>query len=121
MPAAKDDSLAKLGAWAFIIGIVVAVIAGIPNLGLPATAVALILAILGVVVGLLNVTEKEATGFLVAAVALVLVATGLKPIETAVPVLGGVVLAIVNNIGVFMAPAALVVAIKAIWDMASTR
>jgi len=120
MPAAKEDSLAKLGAWAFIIGIVIAVIAGIPGLNLPIAIVALILAILGIVVGLLNVTEKEATSFLVAAVALVLVATGLKPFGE-IPTLGAVVLNIVNNIGVFMAPAALVVAIKAIWDMASTR
>ncbi len=102
----------KIGTWAFVIGLILAVIAGlIPTLQTPAVIWALV--ILGLIVGFLNVTERETTEFLVATIALMLVGSA-----GAIPVLGLMILSILGNIVAFVAPAALVVALKAIWALA---
>ncbi|MEK6848980.1 MAG: hypothetical protein AABY01_00235 [Nanoarchaeota archaeon] len=104
---------AKIGHWAFIVGILLAVIAGlIPQL--QTSTVTWILVILGLVVGLLNISAKETTEFLVAVVALLIVGSA-----GAIPALGGLVLAILANIVALSAPAALIVAIKAIYSLAA--
>ena len=110
---AKSDSK-KIGHYAFIAGIVVAiVVALIPQLrGDPATWV---LVILGVLVGLMNVTAKEVTEFLVAALVLLisfgLTTLTLASLHTTLGVMWG-------NVITFIAPAAIVVAIKAIYVLA---
>ena len=55
--------------WAFIIGLVIAVLAGL--FFQPAWAI-WVLAILGVIVGLLSVTVEDTRGFLLAAISLTL-------------------------------------------------
>ena len=102
----------KIGTWAFVIGLILAVIAGlIPTLQTQSVILALV--VLGLIVGFLNVTEKETTEFLVATIALMLVGSA-----GAIPVLGLMILSILSNIVAFVAPAALVVALKAIWALA---
>lgn len=104
----------RLGHWAFIVGIIIAVIAGlVPAWNTP--TVMWILVILGLIVGLLNITAKETVEFLVATIALVLIGTA--GIQT-LPALGGIVTAILENIVAFVAPAALVVALKAVYELA---
>lgn len=104
----------KLGHWAFIVGVLIAVIAGlVPAWNTP--TVMWILVILGLVVGLMNITAKETVEFLVATVALVLIGTA--GIQT-LPALGTIVTAILENIVAFVAPAALVVALKAVYELA---
>lgn len=104
---------AKIGHWAFIVGILLAIIAGlIPQL--QTSTVTWILVILGLVVGLLNITAKETTEFLVAVIALLIVGSA-----GAIPALGGIVLAILANIVALSAPAALIVALKAVYALAA--
>ncbi len=103
----------KIGHWAFIVGILLAVIAGlVPQL--QTSAVTWILVILGLVVGLLNITSKETTEFLVAVLSLMVVGSA-----GAIPALGGIVLSILANIVALSAPAALIVALKAIYSLAA--
>ena len=105
---------ARIGHWAFIVGVLIAVIAGLVPAWQTDTVV-WILVILGLIVGLLNITAKETVEFLVAAVALIIVGTaGLATL----PALGGIILAILANIVAFVAPAALIVALKAIYALA---
>lgn len=102
----------KLGHWLFIGGVILAVIIGlIPQL--QTAFIAWLLVILGLLVGLLNVTAKEQEKFLVAVVALVIVSSGAN-----IPALGGFVQNILANILAFSAAAAFVVAIKAIYSLA---
>jgi hypothetical protein len=104
---------AKIGHWAFIVGILLAIIAGlIPTL--QTSTVTWILVILGLVVGLLNISAKETTEFLIAVVALLIVGSA-----GAIPALGGIVLAILANVVALSAPAALIVALKAIYALAA--
>jgi len=101
----------KLGSWAFIVGAALAVVSGLVPTLQAQSWLLWALVVLGVVVGLLNVTAKETTGFLVAAIALMLT-------SPAAGTLGGMVSIMLSNIAVFVAPAALIVALKAIYDLA---
>jgi hypothetical protein len=103
--------LATVGKWAFIIGLV---IAGGAGLLLQAVWVVWVLAILGVIVGLLNVTQEETQGFLLAAIAFALSATALNT----VPYVGGVVANILGYVAAFVAGAMIVVALKALFETA---
>jgi len=102
----------KLGAWAFIVGVALSIIAGlIPSLE-GQSWVGWTLVVLGLLVGLLNVTARETQEFLIATIALM--ATGAVS-----GVFGGVVAMVIQNVVVFVSPAALVVALKAIYSLAS--
>ena len=103
--------LATVGKWAFIVGLV---LAGVAGLFLQAVWVVWVLAILGVIVGLLNVTQEETQGFLLAAIAFALSATALN----AVPYIGGVVANILGYVAAFVAGAMIVVALKAMFETA---
>jgi hypothetical protein len=102
-----------VGAWAFAAGYVLAIIAGIlwPDSG----ELILTLVLLGLVVGILNITQDEMLPYLVAAIALVLIgSTGVfTPLNLVADGLGEDVNLIVRMMSIFTAPAALVTAIRA--------
>lgn len=103
MTNVKPD-LTIIGYWAFIGGLIVAVLAGFVEI----PALPLVLFVLGLIIGFLNITEKESTPFLVAVIALLLIGVAglqmgkLTPI--AVPIL--------ERFIAFVAAAGLVVALK---------
>ncbi len=97
----------------------VAAIAGSALAGQEGT-VTLLLVLLGAVVGVLNITEKETTPFLVAAVALVVAGTASFS-AISVAGLGAILDKVVNNISVFVVPGAVIVALKAVWALASGK
>lgn len=104
----------EIGYWAFILGVVVAVVGPFIESFLGAAYLAYLLVVLGVVVGLLNITEKEVSEFLLVVVALLLAgAAGLDKL----PVIGQSILKpILSSVGVFVAPAAVVVALKVLYS-----
>ncbi len=108
----------EVGKWSFIIGIIIAIVAGLlPNIQAQPW-VMWVLVVLGLIVGFLNITDKETTSFLIAAIALMTVGgTGLTVFGS----VGGLVLGILNNIVAFTAPGALVVALKAVYSMSSNK
>jgi hypothetical protein len=107
----KSNVMGQVGFWAFIVGLVVALIAGIVA---PANSVvAIILLVLGVIVGFLNITAKEITLFLVAAIALILVGNAFAVIT--IGDIGKFIGQILAYIATFVAPAAIIAAIKALW------
>src|SRR3990167_4354644 len=112
--------IAKMGAWAFTIGVIIALLAGFMESSPWLKAV---LVLLGVVVGFLNVTGKETTPFLMAAVAIMIaVYTAGVSIESDMAALGSVgtyLLAIMKNINTLVFPATIVVALKAVFSLAS--
>jgi hypothetical protein len=102
---------ARIGKWAFILGLVIAVLAGL--LFQPDWAI-WVLAILGVIVGLLNVTIEDTRGFLLAAVALTLSATALNTI----PIVGTAFELILPFVVAFVAGATIVIALKELFQTA---
>ena len=102
---------ATIGKWAFIIGLVVTVLAGL--FFQPAWAI-WVLAILGVIVGLLNVTAEDTRGFLLAAIALTLSATALNTL----PIVGTAFSLVLPFVVAFVAGATIVVALKELFQAA---
>lgn len=100
-----------IGKWAFIVGLVVAVLAG---LFFQPTWAVWILAILGVIVGFLNISAEETRSFLLAAIALTLSATALNTI----PVVGTALSFVLPFVVAFVAGATIVVALKELFATA---
>ena len=117
---------AQIGKWAFLIGVIIAVLAGvIPQLnqGTIGNVVVWLFLILGAAVGVLNITSKKTTDFLIAIIALVSVSGlgyGIGAL-TGVQVIGQWIADILKNIVAFVAPATLVVSLQAIWLLASKK
>jgi hypothetical protein len=100
-----------IGKWAFIIGLVIAVLAGL--FFQPGWAI-WVLAILGVIVGLLNVAAEETRGFLLASIALTLSASALNTI----PLIGTALSYVLPFVVAFVAGATIVVALKELFQTA---
>jgi hypothetical protein len=101
----------QIGKWAFIAGLVIAVLAGL--LFQPGWAI-WVLAILGVIVGLLNVTVEDKQGFLLASIALTLSATALNT----VPIVGAALSYILPFVVAFVAGATIVIALVELFQTA---
>ena len=109
---------AKIGAWAFVIGLVLAAIVAILAANNVPDWAIFVLALLGVIVGLLNVTDKEVQKFLIATVAFMLSFQSLASITEKVALGWAAVGTFFVLLGVFIAPAAAVVAVKALFSLA---
>ena len=101
-----------IGSWAFLIGVVLAVILG--ALGEVSGTVLTILVVIGLIVGLLNVKDEETTPFLFAGVSMVIVSA-----------LGGSVLgtiswvaSILTALNAIFVPATIIVALKTVFGLA---
>lgn len=117
----KTNTVAMVGRWAFIIGVVIALVAGFaskligPN---GPTITTSVLIVMGLIVGLLNVTEKETKEYLLAAAVLVLVTSQGGPILGAVTTVGPYIQSVFTAIMTFVMPAAIIVSLKAIYALA---
>ncbi len=103
--------MGQVGKWAFIVGLVIAVAAG---LGFNQPWVGWVLAVLGLIVGFLNVGDKETHGFLLAAIALIVSASAL----VGLPYIGGYATNIIGNVIAFLSAAVLVVSLKSLFSTA---
>jgi hypothetical protein len=123
--ARKASGWVKASGWLFVLGILIAVVAGlVPSVD--SAMVTGVLAVLGFVIGLLgmagvsSIDQKEADMFLLAVIAL-MAAGGAGAAFSNVMYIGPYLEAIVNYIGVLVVPAAVLIALKAIWTAASTK
>jgi len=112
----------KIGYYAFMIGVVLALIVGIfadmlGTMGIDVSLLPLVLVVLGLIVGILNIGDKEINNFLIAVIAIAVV--GSADLST-IPMFGIYLQSIVSYLAIFVAPAALVVALKAIYNLGST-
>jgi len=140
-----NDMMTKLGSWAFIIGIIIALIFGIWQAATYEAAlndatkvndiffltdnggyVAWLLAALGAIVGILaflgkgTITSKEVPGFLLAGIALVVmggVFPGIVGMYQLQPWIGSLLAGVSISLAIFVAPAVGILSIKAVWDM----
>jgi len=103
----------KIGGWAFIIGLVIAILVGL--FSSTSMVIVAVLVVLGLIVGFLNVTDKETVSFLIASIALM--AAG----SANLGVLWANLSNVLSNISIFVAPAAIIVAFKAIYALGSKK
>ncbi len=118
---AKKTSGSKIGHYAFIAGVLLAFIVGLFPGAIGAAnvqmGVIIVLVLLGLIVGFLNITGSETTQFLVASIALMGGGAALGGIKV-IPVVGNLIYNVLLYVAVFVAPAALVVALKTIYSLA---
>jgi len=113
-----------IGAWAYIIGMIIAVALGVFSTLPGMTWLLTILIVMGLIVGFLNVNEKETSAYLLAAVSLVIVTSfgggviGTIGDGTSLVWLGNALQGVLNAMTVFIVPATIVVALKAIYALA---
>jgi hypothetical protein len=117
----KAETMSKIGSWSFILGLVICILAGVVITTTP--WLVLVLGLLGLVVGFLNVTAKESAPFLIASVALLLASGNFSVVlkSLALPLVTGAIETILGNIIVFVAPAAVLVALRTIYSLASSE
>jgi len=108
--------LHKLAHYAFFIGLIIAIVAGLFRDLLTPEFLVTTLVILGFLVGLFNLSAKETTPFLIAAIALML--AGIVNLGL-IPIVGPYLRSTLSNIVVFVVPGAILVGLKGIWKIAS--
>lgn len=101
----------EFGRWAFLIGLIIAVLVG---LAVDIPGVGGILFLLGILVGLMNVAEKESTAFLVSVIALLTIGVAGLQLGDLTPIIANILSQFVS----FVSAAALVVAIKQVLSYA---
>jgi hypothetical protein len=99
-----------VGRWAFLIGVILAVLIGILGLGISAW----VLVLIGIIVGLLNVADREVMPFLLSGLTLVLVGRFGGDALASIPMLKDVLDALM----VIFVPATVIVAVKNVWGIA---
>jgi len=108
--------LHRIAHYSFFIGLIIAIIAGLFRNYVGPEVLITTLVVLGTVVGLFNLTTKETTSFLMAAIALML--AGIVNLGL-IPGVGLYLRSILSNIVVFVVPGAIIVGLKTIWKLAS--
>lgn len=117
-PDAMKRLAGTIGLLAFLVGIILAIVGGIgyhDNSGITLTLV-----IVGILVGVLNITGKEVLPLLIAAIALIVVGLtkGFAPLDDLGGEAGTKINDIVAYIAIFITPAAIISAVRAIWAVA---
>ena len=120
----------KIASWLFLIGVLIAVIIGLvsgANLWTDTSGyVNIILAVLGFLVGILsffaigNITSEKVPTFLIAALILVGIGATARYFEN-LQLIGTLYMKIAETLAIFAAPAAGLLAVRAIWDAGKTE
>jgi hypothetical protein len=101
-----------VGSWAFLIGVILAIILGV--LGPVSDLIPLLLVVLGLLVGFLNITDKEVQPFLMAGTVLVIVTALGGPVLDTLPVMQRILQAML----ILFVPATIIVALTSVFRMA---
>ena len=110
--------LERIGGWAFIVGVIAAIV--VPIFTELTTWLASSLIVLGLVISFLNITVAETQTFLLAALALVIVSGfgSTSEVITQVAQIGDVLSRIFNGILLLVVPATIIVALRSIYTVA---
>ncbi len=118
----SHNTVSHIGAWAFIIGLILALIVGIISefsaFGLDNQFIVAALIICGAIVGFLNVTVGETKQYLLAAIALVLVASQGAMLFGELAVVGAYLKTTLTAMMLFIIPATIIVSLKTIYAIA---
>ncbi len=113
----------RIGTFSFFLGITLAVLAGLPGV-IPIASrhmAILILTMLGLIVGFLNLKDDDIKGFLIATIALLIANVSYNNGLVTIPIIGAYIKNILNYVAIFVSPAAIVVALQEIFNLAHTK
>ena len=111
---AKNNNGNVLGSWAFLIGVILAVVLGLGFTGGLADTLTWVLVLVGIIVGLLNVADREATPFLMSGAVLVIVSALGGQVLSDVMYVSGILQALL----ILFVPATIIVAIRNVFSIA---
>lgn len=121
---AKKSGWVKISGYLFILGVLIAVVDGLLPATIPYAGVILVL--VGAIMGLLaalgmgSIERRDTELFMLAVIALI--AAGSSGVAlAAIPMIGTYLASIIGNIAALAAPAAVIVALEAIWAAGSTK
>ncbi|MFH1451753.1 MAG: hypothetical protein ABIF88_01110 [archaeon] len=109
---AKKKSGSFIGGWTFLIGVLLAII--IPLFGTLSPGMIWFLVLVGVIVGLLNVSGEEAHAFMMSGIVLIIASSFGAGVTSVITVLSD----ILNALLLIFVPATIVVAIKNVFSLA---
>jgi hypothetical protein len=124
----KQEGWVKLSGYLFLLGIIMSIVAGVFGESLTGyqTSIHSLLVVFGVVIGLLGaagmgtIDRTDTQIFLLAVVALA-AAGGSGAILGEIPTIGPFLSAIVGYIAILVLPAAVIIALEAIWRTGSAK
>lgn len=108
----------KAGVWSYVAGIALALVVSIFSDGALSNWATGTLIILGLIVGLVNIADKEALLFLVGAIAFIIAAGEMEAVFSYMGVAFAPLQTFMRAIIVFTAPGVLVVSFKALYEAA---
>jgi len=114
---AKNKGGNKIGSWAFLIGVILALLLGIISAfggGAMSGGMTYILVILGIIIGLLNIADEETAPFLMSGAVLVIVSALGQSVISGVGLFEG----ILNALILLFVPATIIVALKNVFALA---
>lgn len=120
----KETQLVQISGYLFLLGVIVAVVAGFAPTVIP--SVATILLVLGTIIGLLamggwaRLTADEEKTFLLATIALIAAGSS-GAVLGAIPTIGPYLQSIVGNIAALVAPAAVLIALIVAWRVGAGK
>ncbi|MEK6873299.1 MAG: hypothetical protein AABW91_00475 [Nanoarchaeota archaeon] len=109
---AKGKKLGLLGSWAFLLGVILAVVLG--YLGSVSGTGLIVLVVIGLIVGLLNVADKEVQPFLMSGAVLIIASALGQNVTGEIAILDNILQAL---LAIFV-PATVIVAIKNVFSLA---
>lgn len=120
--ASRSTSRSTIGKLAFIVGLIIASVIGLFSQNIVHNSIVIsVVLLLGLIAGLVNISAKETTPFLVASLSLIVVAyTGSRTLDIAGAALVGDFFGnMLKAIMLFVVPASVVVALRAIYILES--
>ena len=101
-----------IGSWAFLIGVIVAIVLGF--MGTLSDTMRIVLVVIGLIVGLLNIADEEVSPFLMSGAVLIIASSlGASEVST-ITWLSGILSALM----LIFVPAVVIVAIKNVFSLA---
>lgn len=126
MPIKSKEN--SVGAWAFLIGVILATLIGISTALIPvpilnsySAAIYAILVILGIIIGFVNVESKDSPTFLIAGAVLVIVSRfGMESVRGSLIGIGvgDFVVSVFGALLALFVPATIIVALKTVFSIA---
>ena len=117
----ERDYVELAGVAAFYLGLAISILLGfIPGIVDKGSAV-LILGVLGILVGIINVTSKETEKYILAGLAFLVAANGLNSLIKEFPEVSTILVSILENIISFVAPAVALVGLKMVYEVIKSK
>jgi len=109
---AKTKSIGVIGRWAFLAGVLLAVVLGV--IGPMSQTWTMLLVAIGLVIGLLNITEREVMPFLMSGAVLILASSLGGSVMSNIPYAAS----ILDSLLLIFVPSTIIVAVKHVFNLA---